>query len=310
MKRANKLYSFYCNYVSNRKVSLNDSLLEIQKRKEDIYNLFENNVFNIKRGHALDIKYKFRYYNSQCFSKDDFKDDPEDVHFVGLKPGIKAYINTYRRLCYKEFLINKEIDILKLQPFDKSIYNMFNDEYYSRIVQFLLKGHSYLFFPLFGRFSIVKRNRSFSKNVQPAVDWKQSLDLLNLIVKSVDEPLYNRFINGEIDRDSYIELSKNYRYTKEHPERPKYIVYYTDETNLWLWWSKKTIIKNSAFYRFKPIKYINSGKGGYDNLLLSIKSVDDIIESTKLGVIDKLHLIKVYDPAFTEIYEVKNNYTK
>jgi hypothetical protein len=218
-----------------------------------------------------------------------------DNHFNTLrdiKDTLKENILDYYNIFIKN--TNLKIETERLL----SVYNVMNLPYnvYHEILKYLnievtrqiLTGGSYYFSGKVGYLHIILRTRR-ADTLQ--IDCKASLDNLKALAKEKDINLYNKFVNKEIFKKDFIKQMKPYAYNKEHPERDKWITYYTDTVYPHIQWSKYTSnVKTKNFFKFVPSNYINTPNRSQIEFSDNAKTADEIIESISLGLRDKLFI--------------------
>ena len=308
MKRSGRLYSDYVNSINTNKTYLIDKISNLSERRHVVLNTLLNyrGITICKDTNQILVKIDEAVING---TKEDFTNLRKILTLKANKK-ISHLLITYRNLSYKEYLLRKELKPLIKHPVSLKMFNFFVSKYFDKISHNLLRGNTYYLGKGLSRLYVVKKERTINDVVKPAVDWKESLDLLKLIAKNNQPDIYLKYINKKLTKEEFIASMKPHTYNKDNTSLPRWLVYRTDNDNCWFWWHKaESNVANKSAYRFIPSNYINTEIRSQNQLLETMKSVDEIIEHPLLGNRDKLQMVtrfdKLYDVRYVE-YQVKN----
>ena len=182
-----------------------------------------------------------------------------------------------------------------------SAYTFLIKSFNFNIANEILKGYSYNFGFNLSSIEIIEMKKHYTDGDRPKrfVNWGDSLKLLKEIIKEKDINLYEAYINKDIKKYEFIELSKKYTYSPLNPDRKKWIIYYTDDyMYVWHWSKGKARIANSGSFSFVPTNYIVTTTRSQLNFVNQAASKEDILNTNLLGMRDKLNCLLRYDKGY------------
>lgn len=195
----------------------------------------------------------------------------------------------------------KEIEAKKALALE-GVYNIPYRAYHD-IIKFLnieigrivLEGGSYDFGNAISKIYVKEISRDFTKDKR-IINNRESLDNLERIAKEKNIELYNLYKTKYISRNQFIKDMKPYVYSKENPDREKWIIYYSDDYYYFIVWLKGySRVQNVGEFRFIPSNYIHTPSRSQIEFGNNAKSRDEIIESVSLGFRDKLNILLRFD---------------
>lgn len=173
-----------------------------------------------------------------------------------------------------------------LQKINVELYSEILLEFNKNIMIEILKGFKYNLKHCLGTIFVEFKRRNFNKKV---VDWGKSNKL-----------------KAQLIEEGYTPKSL------DNPNGQEWLLYRTDNGNLWLMWVKiasiikhinKDIIDN---YSFIPTQFVNGKNRNNKELFYStFKSIDEITNSNLIGNVEKLQLIRIIEPNYISNYKCK-----
>ena len=293
--------SYYLDKANRLKRLISITKEELRDTVNDIYTIFSDKLIineinilidydNIKSITKIGKVLK----SMTCITK-------EDMHFKYLLSKINSLIANHRNYC-NEYKINLEIKNIPFNIF-KYIIDKNNE-----INQYnVLRGKKWYLGLNLGYIQIMRTKRKFhseDKDNIISINWGQSVILLKEIAKLQEDNglhnLYSKLINKEIEYPTFAKCMKQYTYSIEHPELPKYMVYNTsDSYNWWYWRYKNKYVKNISAYKFRPTSYINTKERVYESILSTVTDTKEIINHKYLGNMDKVLLCCSINPNYS-----------
>jgi hypothetical protein len=201
---------------------------------------------------------------------------------------IRMYIKN-RFLIYLRYNMLKHImKNIKASYVPYTVFKTICHLYNTHLVSSVLKGVE---FPLgrLGSLSIIRKPRLFVMDEKDGVptkniNWHLSLKRKEELIAQGITP-YNKETN---------------------PDGVKWFVYHDEPFTYWFRWIPSRI-RHRKLIKFMPTNFINTPDRDHKSILESAKSVDDIINSDKLGNMNKLQTLVKFAPGFTNVYTLIEN---
>jgi hypothetical protein len=137
------------------------------------------------------------------------------------------------------------------------------------------------------------------------VDWNESLQRLLFLAQAISDDtnvIASDYTNKIIKKAEFISKMKPYVWSKETPDKPEWLMYYTDEDAVWWVWHKSTCtIPNKMLYSFVPTNYIHITDENNRRSQVSVSkslTIEEIINSRLLGNRDKINCIFRKNPTY------------
>jgi hypothetical protein len=259
----------------------------ISKIKNWMYFNTDTNYYSLKPFK----NYKTAAWNSKklildnIVIKDSAKDSPHAIYLAKCILSLKRYYiaETMLREEYK-----KKVAAIPSSKAFKALLAITIQEI-NRLIMF--DGYKDFTFGHFTSKIFIKvKDRMFRESTDynnKVINWGESNQIKESIVKTLDEPLYRAYKKKEISRKDFDIASKKYLYNEQdNPTGHKWIMYYTDDRSIWWWWNKSNCkIRNKISYCFIP------PKGNLYRLAQDGIEYEKINEMKGKVPIDKIHLL-------------------
>lgn len=191
---------------------------------------------------------------------------------------VAHYIKAYTRVHRYITLYRLTLDRLNCCVMPYEAYARMLDIANDTIAKTVLQGDIYTFNGSIGKLYIKEVPRTFLFNGKPIVqpvDWGKSNALKQEFIEE-----------GIVPFDS-----------KKAPNGKKWFVRHTNETNYWFWWEGGPIA-NRKYFRFYPSKFCNYTLSFYKKFIDKCNNIDDILECSRLGNLNKMHALLKFDKTF------------
>ena len=240
------------------------------------------NAFNYLKGAIRNQKDEFDKYD---ISIDSILNHPSTAYskisqlvtngnLTRVASYVKSYASAYRYYSYFN-LTRKRLEncILPFNIFREIIFAI-NRE----LATYVLEGNI-LTLSILGKIFIVEKENKqyaeYSKPVGSRIDWgatvRNKKQLLNQNI-----PLYNEKLN---------------------PDGTKYFKYHNNDFDYWFYWMPGAVL-NRGKYRFYPNSYLHNIGRSVDAFVSKAKSIDDILNTTAIGVEDRMRALLRFDKLY------------
>lgn len=205
-------------------------------------------------------------------------DLPKDIKAT-LIMYIKMYILNSSRLNNQRFALRsmKYFETPR-EVFKRALY-VFN---YNMIKE-VIKGSKFRLGRGYGSISVIEKHRTYylpNTTVIKAIDWNESkLNKARLIAEGITP--YN---------------------SKTAPDGKKWFMYHNEPYVYWFKWTARNTTKYVTGLQFKPLAYVRISKEERVKLENSVKTVDEALDITVFGPIEKLQLVKKKFPKHMLIF--------
>lgn len=192
----------------------------------------------------------------------------------------KVSISKYKRI----------INSLALVPTNKRVFLKLLKTLNHYIIYEILKGGIYTFPYSIGTLSMYITNRSYTLK---SINWAKTMTNVHNIAKVLEPDLYEKHKKGYIYTFEYMSIMRQHLHPT--PNKPLWLVYNLSDT-VWFAKFKKGVINNKEkyFFKFSGTYYILHDKKTVNDLEQLYKSVDEILNSTQIGFINKMTLLKKF----------------
>jgi len=302
------IYKVYRDYIKSLFNKLYKDKKSIIEDRSYIYRLLEKysddlknsklNIDKIRELYRDDIN-RSDVYNLKLYKLNvDISEEDSDIAKLGEH--IKGHVSTYIKLTRELANINTSINKLKkckvkLRVFSKLLNNI-NTTASKKI---LAEGYEFKLGKRLGSIYISMIDNNKSKKLRKTIDWGESLKTLNAIARDLPEAKYlvEAYERKEIKKNEFIASMKKYTYTKDTPDKPKWLVYGTRERHPFWHWSKHSASsENYYLYSFVPTNFVHNETRSQIDFTDNATNIEEIVETSLLGNKDKVNAILRFEP--------------
>jgi len=258
---------------------------------QSICNSIREGTINYNKLNKANNTLRFNSHNAKINTINDAIVDSTMI-MIYFKNLIRNYILEYK-LEYK-------IDHYNSIMIDKELFSTIYKKLYFNVSRFILRGGSFVVGNWY-RLYMARKKANFNKD-KTNVDWGKSIKFLCELAERYNEDLYFDFKGKDITKDEFIVKMKPYVYSKETPDKPKWLVYNTNDWSSWLlvstYYSK---CPNKSNYGITPTHYINLPNQSIIEFGSKCTNMNQILDTTDLGFRDKIHCMERFDMNFCKM---------
>lgn len=186
---------------------------------------------------------------------------------------VKSYVNSLRYLTLHKLLFDRYNKCLMPYEAYLKLLGCSNFE----IAKHIVKGGYYTFGNV-GKLYVREKARTFLFKGRP-------------VKQPIDWGLSNKY-KAELIEQGKVPYDQN-----SAPHGVKWHIYHDSDYAYWFWWEAGAI-QNRGFFKFFPSSFINYKDRKNNTFLTTCKSEDDIINSTKIGNLDKILMLMKFNPLY------------